>query len=827
MLQSDLIDSVLDFQSLMKPVPLIFCFSGRFLGAFMHRLRAIVYLCLLTTPTIHAAAPNKALRMPDFTKGDVIPAEAKHDWNLGATGLRGWMFFDRMVTTDARQILITKVDQGSPADGKIAVGDVILGVNGQPFVKDLRTEWGRALVISEATPSGEFRVTRWRSGKTGEVVLKLQSLGTYSATAPYDCKKSSLILEQGIKALAASMTEPRYKPNPIVRSINALALLASGNAKYESLVQREAEWAAAFTTDGFQTWYYGYVMMFLAEYQMATKDDRVLPGLRRLALEAAKGQSAVGSWGHKFAQPDGRLSGYGMMNSPGVPLTTALIMTRAAGVNEPVIDEAIERSAKLLRFYIGKGSIPYGDHPAWTQTHDDNGKNGMVATMFQMLGESQGVEFFSKMSLASHGAERDTGHTGNFFNVLWAMPGVSHSGPQATGAWMQEFGQWYFDLARRWDGTFAHLGPPEAKNDSYAGWDATSAYLLAYALPLKKIYLTGKRARIVKPLDAKSAAALVADGRGWNNKDRTSYYDAMSEKDLLDRLGSWSPTVRERAAQALSRRKQFPLDVVIAMLDAPSIEARYGACEALALFKESAAPAVPKLMQAFHDKDLWLRVCAANALAAIGDPAMGAVPALLERMVVGATKEDPRAMEQRYLCSAVFGKMLKRSLDGVDRDLLRKAVIAGLQNQDGRARGEIGGIYQRLSYEDIKPLLPAIREAIVMQAPSGEMFASGIRLSGVELLAKHRIREGMTLCLQVMEIDKWGKKDRIGRCLKIMAMYGSAAKPMLPQLRQLEKDFLAHPEAKSLVAFQPTLQKLIKDIETNTGTMELRSLENP
>jgi len=774
-----------------------------------------------------AAAPKTALRMPDFTKGDAIPADAKHDWNLGATGLRGWMFFDRMVTTDARQISITKVEKGSPADGKVAVGDVILGVNGKAFAMDPRTEWGKALTISEALPGGEFRVTRWRAGKTEEVVLKLSVMGSYSATAPYDCKKSALILEQGCKALAASMSGPGYKPNPIVRSLNALALLASGDAKYEALVKREAEWAAAFTTDGFQTWYYGYVMMFLAEYQMATKDDRVAPGLRRLAMEAAKGQSAVGSWGHKFAQPDGRLSGYGMMNSPGVPLTTAMIMARAAGLKDPALDEAIERSAKLLRFYIGKGSIPYGDHTAWTQTHDDNGKNGMVATMFQLLGENEGAEFFSKMSVASHGAERDSGHTGNFFNVLWAMPGVSLSGPQATGAWMQEFGQWYFDLARRWDGTFVHLGPPEAKNDSYAGWDATGAYLLAYAMPLKKIYLTGKRASIAKQLDATSAASLIADGRGWSNKDRASYYDAMSEKDLLDRLGSWSPTVRERAAQALSRRKPFPLEAVIAILGSPQLEARYGACEALALFKESAAPAVPKLMQAFHDKDLWMRVCAAKALAAIGQPAMNAVPALLERMAVGATKEDPRAMEQRYLCSALFGTMLKRSLDGVDRDLLRKAVVAGLQNQDGRARGEIGGIYQQLSYEDIKPLLPAIREAIVTQAPSGEMFASGIRLSGVELLAKHRIREGMTLCLQVMEIDKWGKKDRIGRCLKIMAMYGGAAKPMLPQLRQLEKDFLAHPEAKSLVAFQPTLQKLIKDIETATGTMELRSLENP
>jgi hypothetical protein len=65
------------------------------------------------------------------------------------------------------------------------------------------------------------------------------------------------------------------------------------------------------------TSYYGYVTIFLAEYTMASGDDSVMPGLRRLAMEAAKGPSAVVSWGNTFARPDGRLGGYGMMNSPG------------------------------------------------------------------------------------------------------------------------------------------------------------------------------------------------------------------------------------------------------------------------------------------------------------------------------------------------------------------------------------------------------------------------------------------------------------------------------------------------------------------------------
>ena len=94
--------------------------------------------------------------------------------------------------------------------------------------------------------------------------------------------------------------------------------------------------------------------------------------------------------------------------------------------------------------------------------------------------------------------------------------------PNPTGAWMQEFGGWYFDLARRWDGTFLHQGPPQMKDDKYRGWDCTGAYLLSYAMPLKKLYLTGKQKSSGPQLDAAAAQALVLDGRGWSNKDRNS-----------------------------------------------------------------------------------------------------------------------------------------------------------------------------------------------------------------------------------------------------------------------------------------------------------------
>ena len=101
-------------------------------------------------------------------------------------------------------------------------------------------------------------------------------------------------------------------------------------------------------------------------------------------------------------------------------------------------------------------------------------------------------------------------------------------------------------------------------------------------------------------------------------------------------------------------------------------------------------------------------------------------------------------MQQRYLSFALFdqdGGMLSRSLEGVDREALYKAVRSGLKNEDGRARGSIGSVYDNLSADDIKPLLPSIYEAIVQPAPSGEMFADSIRVEGLRLLANTGITE--------------------------------------------------------------------------------------
>jgi Family of unknown function (DUF6288) len=116
------------------------------------------------------AAPRGEMSNPDFTKGESIPEGANHDWTLGATGARGWMYSNRLETSEARQVAITKVDKGSPSDGTLQAGDVILGIEGRPFASDPRVAFGKALTAAEAG-DGNLKLTRWREGSASDVVV--------------------------------------------------------------------------------------------------------------------------------------------------------------------------------------------------------------------------------------------------------------------------------------------------------------------------------------------------------------------------------------------------------------------------------------------------------------------------------------------------------------------------------------------------------------------------------------------------------------------------------------------------------------------------------
>ncbi len=68
-----------------------------------------------------------------------------------------------------------------------------------------------------------MKLLRWRSGSTTTVTLTLQTMGTYSATAPYHCPKSTQILQEGLQYVYTHEDAGRY-------SFGAITLLATNDA---------------------------------------------------------------------------------------------------------------------------------------------------------------------------------------------------------------------------------------------------------------------------------------------------------------------------------------------------------------------------------------------------------------------------------------------------------------------------------------------------------------------------------------------------------------------------------------------------------------------
>jgi hypothetical protein len=273
------------------------------------------------------------------------------------------------------------------------------------------------------------------------------------------------------------------------------------------------------------------------------------------------------------------------------------------------------------------------------------------------------------------------------------------------------------------------------------------------------------------------------------------------------------------------------------LLGSPDRDTRYGACEALACLGPKADPAARQLRALLADPDPWLRILAAEAVVRLGPQERTAsVPDLLRAAGVN-DPADRRKRVEGALAEALFtpgpGKrgpkaILTGSLDGVDRPLLYAAVRDMLKNEDGRIRGLVAPVYKLLTPQDVAVLLPDIAAAIRTPAPSGEMFAYGIRFAGVDLLARLRIREGMALSLELMNEFRWGRD--MGRCIGPLTQYGGAAKDLVPGIREVRQKLAAQDKdwekkdddrKRDILA----LDKLITVIEADRKPPTLRSAE--
>ncbi len=808
-------------------------------------------LLFLTIAMLFAIVAVSMAAPPDLTSGGVPDEDPALTSNLGPTGTRGWVYHDKSDASESRQILITEVDssQGSPARNILAVGDVILGADGTGgnpvnFSSDARKSLALAIADAEARSPATLKLLRWRSGSTTTVTLTLQTMGAYSATAPYNCPKSTLILQQGMQYVYDNEDSGRY-------SFGAITLLADGNPTYLAKAQTEARalipdqatmdqmMSDEHDDQAMVVWKRGHTTIFLAEYYLATGDTKVLPAIEAHAVNIAKNSSLFGTLGHRYAEhwPDGSLNGpmggaYGVVNTPGLFCFLGVLLSKECGLTNPELDPYIERASRFFAYYSGKGAIPYGEHTPGGG-HSSNGKNGLAALAF-MLQDNRVEEgkFYAKMSTASAN-EREIGHTGPYFNYQWMPLGAAVGGEEAAAAHFSGI-SWMLDLSRCWDGRFQYdciSGNGPKNGDSYHGFRMSTVALLNYALPLKKLYITGKGHDSARWLSSGDVTEAIA----------ANDYDAASRSDseLITDLGNWSPKVRKSAGDELGTRRisNSELNQITALANDTGGSSRAGGCYALGRIGDSSSAAT--LAALLTDSDNYIRFMAAESMRYLStadnltqlDTVLSAA-VTTSQPLYPMVEEDPLHFAHGKIAMLLFysgsaagpkGFLYGNRIDGIDRGLLYPAIRAIAETPVGKGRGTLKDTYLNLPYDDVLALSGTIVDSIANRAPADKMFSKGVRRGGVQTLEKFDIAEGVPLCEIYAVDDSRGKEHRVA--LAVLEDYAGSVTTVTPDPDVIGwcESLLA--DGESVAETQATLDAIAADTNP-TPLMPLKSIKS-
>ncbi|MDP6544336.1 MAG: DUF6288 domain-containing protein [Phycisphaerae bacterium] len=736
--------------------------------------------------------------------------------HLGPTGLFG--------VTSPTNIVITKVQKGSPADGKIKVGDVIVGAGGVAFKDSTRRQLADAIDQAETKKAKGVLTLRLKGGK--KVDLQLKVLGSYSDTAPRDCLKTDAIITQTGDYLVKSKKFGRGNMN-----IGLLGLLATGEQKYIDVVKdaiHNAKWAKPdieLSLQGtYKAWKWGYTSLLLCEYYLLTGDKYVLPAIRAYSVAIARGRDAAGLWGHRMADPGinrgqlhGRLHGYGVMNQSSLPLFISLQLAGKCGVRDGEVQDGVKQTHAFYNSFIGRGTLPYGVHDPYSKSYNNNGMSGSAAVALSLYGNKRGAAFFSRMSAAAHNI-METGHTGHFFNQLWTGLGANLAGPETMAAFFKKT-RWLHTLNRMWDGNFTYDGCAYPKGSFKYGGGMSSAgsHLLNYCLARRKLYMTGRGADESIWLKGKEVDDTIALA--------TMDFKTKSDAELLALFAHPMPPVRVNAIWTLRSRKHKLVDSIRKMVKDGTYEQKLSACGYFG-YKcppETAAPSMADLASVMRDtkKSSRVRGTAAWALCWFGKDAHKYYNDML-KVIAADESDDPfAALDEtvgrslNILCPDPYKAGLV-----TDKKLFYAAVGKLLDHKRQSARGSGMAMILNMPLEDFHIVADKVMHIVedkdlTYHSYHNPMTAMG---KGLIVLANLNIDGGIDAAFKIMnaEAGKWGFKVRM--MMNVLPKYGANAKPALAKLK-------ADPRWKNIEKgrFGGAWRAMVNAIESSTGTRKMIS----
>ena len=727
--------------------------------------------------------------------------------HFGPTGFFAKAYSDHLV--------VEKVAEGSPADGKLQVGDHILAIDDKPITGNIFELFTQCIDKAESKQGGgilKLNIKRpGAEGTVGEtltVELQLQVMGAYSRTTPLDCPKTDAIIARTAEKLLKAGKMGRL-------NIGLLGLLATGEKKYIDYVGKVLHGAAFAKPDvqlsphsSYVNWPWSYQTIALCEYYLLTGDEYVLPAIKTYAVTIAEGQDAAGLWNHRMANPSAnfgkmhaRLYGYGAINQPSIKLFIALILAEKCGIKHPEVRGAIERSHRFYSNFIGKGALPYGNHGPVEHLLNNNGTSGSLAVAFSLLGNTDGARFFAMLSAAGHD-EILIGHTGPFFGMLWSGLGANVAGPEVSAAHGREV-RWLRTTTRTWDDRFVYM-EPRGSVFSYSGCSAEGSNLLNYCVGRRAICITGKDAD----------RSLWLRGKVAEDSARAATIDDSKQDDesLLALLGSPFPKVRLEAAQMLAVKDSDVAASVTRLLTTGSREEKIGACHAVRELRIVAA--VEPLMALIRDdrENPWVREKAVDALAALGSPARAHVPELL-RILVADKPYDIHGDFDRAIGSALSENLLAEPrTENLDKELFYQAANKLLDHKHHWGRTAGMSLLKNIPLEDFHRVADKILYVIKDKDRTYTAYhGDGQRQIGLDILDRLNIKEVIDLTAGTIKEPTGRVGPRVRGRVKLLKTFDANAKHAIPKIKE---------------ALGGQANEIVKSIEESTTTRKMISLED-
>lgn len=508
------------------------------------RLGGLVLLGL--TATLHAAVHYHDDGQPWSQRASSGPDAEVPGWyyNLGITGLRA-----QLVADEPKALLIKYVFAKTPASGQIDIGDLIVGVNGKPFVDAHRNGYGMAVFgahgpiaefaealeacqmapakgkaggAGKAPGQGKLSVMVRRGTTTREVTLDVgKNNGSYAATYPDKCPKSERMVGEMLQYLIDHQQADGGFGYAVQNTFATLALLANGDRRHLPAIERCVRMLASTTraTDanrsGLINWHYMSAGIVLSEYYLATRQEWVLPELQEIHDFIAKSQylsmsqinpeakrshpdsypkgpeDSHGGWGHNPG-----FEGYGpiaMVTGQGA-LAYSLMYRCGIAIDRTRHDAAYDF---LKRGTGANGYVWYGDGVGggpndWA----DPGRTGAAGIANAMSPYSDDVyrqrALLHAKVIGDHPQSFPDTHGSPIMGMGYAAL-AAHVNP-ADFRRLMDANRWWFTMAQCPDGSFYYQ--PNRDNAGYgedARMLATSVTAFIFTMPRRTLVMTGRQ----------------------------------------------------------------------------------------------------------------------------------------------------------------------------------------------------------------------------------------------------------------------------------------------------------------------------------------------